>query len=157
MQVKGLSPGHLIRSYLMGYKGKIHQHHLGCEGLRGQATGPGSPDGWRAEMRGQRPAFSPGAFPNTPPVPRDGDGSLGRARSRKSYRTGINVTNSYLKYLLWARHWGIEMEQDLLLASRGLSVQWERQTSPWVMSTCGIQSHAGNDAGVTPNQYREHR
>lgn len=76
----------------------------GCEGLRGQAIGPGPPDGWRAEMRSQCPAFSPSTFPNTPPLLQEV--SLGRVWSRKFYQIGINATNSYLKYLLWARHWG---------------------------------------------------
>lgn len=88
----------------MGQVGKLYQHCLGCEHQRGQAIGQGSPDGWKAMTRSQCPAFSPSTLPTTPPLPKGSDISLKRAAQRKFYQIEIDVTNSYLKYLLWATH-----------------------------------------------------
>lgn len=52
---------------------------------------------------------------------------------------------------------GCRDRRDPLLASRELKVQWGRQADPQVRSTQSIQSHAGSDVGVAPNQHRELR
>lgn len=61
---------------------------------RGERSGDWSrvPNGQRAEMRSQSPAFSVSTFPTTSPPPKDGDVSLGRAGWQKMYQEWMPLT-----------------------------------------------------------------
>lgn len=85
-------------------------------------------DGWRAEMRSQRPAFLLSTLPTTPPLRKNGDVSLGRAGRRKFYQIGTDATKLF-KTPTMGQTMGLE------IASRKLTVQWGRQATPWVMPT----------------------